>query len=229
MPTGSGKTGVIAVIARCIPALKNILVITPRINLRDQLYKDIDSRFFDHLKKSPKKLPKKIINLEGSKKLGNIFENEDNLVIIMTFQKLESMKKNNIESYKRLHKKIDVLLIDEGHYEPAFSWSKTIREFKIPKIIFTATPFRNDLKIFDIDLKCSYVYDPNKFVEDIVQFYNSKYERDTDARVIIRCDNSDSIRKIARVLKNKRINCIAIHERFKNDPSSKRKVLDTPI
>ena len=242
MPTGSGKTGVIAVIARCIPALKNILVITPRINLRDQLFKDIDSRFFNHLKKSPKKLPKKIINLEGSKKLGNIFENEDNFVIIMTFQKLESMKKNNIESYKRLHKKIDVLLIDEGHYEPAFSWSKTTREFKIPKIIFTATPFRNDLKIFDIDLKCSYsytffkavkerylrnveivekerTYDPNKFVEDIVQFYNSKYEHDTDARVIIRCDNSDSIRQIAKVLKNKRISCIAIHERFKNDPS----------
>src|SRR5665648_569645 len=146
MPTGSGKTGIIAVIARCIPPLKNILVITPRINLRDQLFKDIDSRFFDHL------------------------------------------------------------------------------------------------KIFDIDLKCSYsytffkavkerylrnveivekerTYDPNKFVEDIIQFYNSKYECDTDARVIIRCDNSDSIRQIAKVLKNKRISCIAIHERFKNDPS----------
>lgn len=138
--------------------IENILVITPRINLRDQLFKDICSRFFDHLKKSPNDLPKKIINLEGSKKLGNISENENNLVIIMTFHKLESMKKNNIKGYKILHKKIDVLLIDEGHYEPAFSWSKTTREFKIPKIIFTATPFRNDLKIFDIDLKYSYSY-----------------------------------------------------------------------
>jgi len=238
MPTGSGKTGVIAIIARCIPKLKNVLVITPRINLRRQLFKDVRGRFFSHLERSPKYLPKNIINLEGDKKRDKDFidklKKENDLVFITTFQKLESLKKNDINTYKTLRKKINILLIDEGHYEPAFSWSKTIREFKIPKILFTATPFRNDLKIFNIDLKYTYsytffkavedkylrnveiiekerTYDPNKFVEDVVQFYNTKYEHNIDARVIIRCDNSDSIRQIAKVFRNKGINCIAIH------------------
>lgn len=246
MPTGSGKTGVITIIARCIPKLKNVLVITPRINLRDQLFKDVSGRFFSHLERSPKDLPKKIINLEGGKKRDKEFTNklkrENDLVIITTFQKLESLKKNDINTYKILHEKIDVFLIDEGHYEPAFAWSKTIREFKIPKIIFTATPFRNDLKMFDIDLNYYFNYaffkgvkdrylrdvkiiekenthDPNKFVEDIVQFYNSNFEKDSDTRIIIRCDKSDSIRKIAQALSNKGIECIAIHERFKRDPN----------
>lgn len=244
MPTGSGKTGVIAIIARCIPKLKNVLVITPRISLRRQLFKDVKGRFFSNLERSPKDLPKDIINLEGGKKKDKDFtdklKKENDLVIITTFQKLESLKKNDINTYKILHEKIDVFLIDEGHYEPAFTWSKTIREFKIPKIIFTATPFRNDLKMFDIDINYSYNYaffkaveerylrdvkiiekenthDPNKFVEDIVQFYNSNFKTGSDARIIIRCDKSDSIRKIARALKNKGIECIAIHERFKKD------------
>lgn len=246
MPTGSGKTGVIAIIARCIPKLKNVLVITPRINLRDQLFKDVSGRFFSHLERSPKDLPKNIINLEGGKKRDKDFtdtlKRENDLVIITTFQKLESLKKNDISTFKILNGKINVFLIDEGHYEPAFSWSKTIREFNIPKIIFTATPFRNDLKMFDIDLNYSYNYaffkaveerylrdvkiiekenthDPNKFVEDIVQFYSSNFKKDSDARIIIRCDKSDSIRNIARALSNKGIECIAIHERFKKDPN----------
>jgi len=242
MPTGSGKTGVIAIIARCIPKLKNVLVITPRVNLREQLFKDIKGRFFNHLERSPKDLPKEIKNLEGGKKRDKDFtdalKKENDLVIITTFQKLESLKKNDINTYKILHEKIDVFLIDEGHYEPAFAWSKTIREFKIPKIIFTATPFRNDLKMFDVDLNYYFNYsflkavkdrylrdvkiiekectrDPNKFVDDIVQFYNSNFGEDSEARIIIRCDKSDSIRNIAKALRNKGEKCIAIHEKFK--------------
>jgi len=244
MPTGSGKTGVIAIISRCIPKIKNVLIITPRLSLREQLFRDIKYRFFQHLKKSPKALPKEIIELKGGKKkekvLADKLEKENNLVIVATFQKLESMKKNDIVTYKILHKKIDLFLIDEGHYEPAFTWSKTIREFEIPKIIFTATPFRNDLKMFDIDLTYSYNYpffkavkesylrnveiiekestnDPNIFVENILEFYDKNFKQDSDARVIIRCDRSDSIRRIARALKKRGRGCIAIHERFKKD------------
>jgi hypothetical protein len=247
MPTGSGKTGVITIIARCIPKIKNVLIITPRLSLRKQLYKDVLYKFFDNLEVPPKKenILKEILELEGGNSkeehLANRLETEKDLVVVTTFQKIESMKKNDIKTFNAFKKEISVLLIDEGHYEPAFTWSKTIREFNIPKIIFTATPFRNDLKMFDIDLNHSFIYtfkeavderflrdveiiekestcDPHKFVEDVVNFYNNKLGMNSSKRVIIRCDKSDSIRQIASALRNKKIRCIAIHEKFKNKP-----------
>jgi superfamily II DNA or RNA helicase len=53
---------------------------------------------------------------------------------------------------------VDLVLFDEGHHEPALRWSETVRKIYKPRIIFTATPFRNDLKLFDVDLQ--HAYDP---------------------------------------------------------------------
>ena len=67
MPTGSGKTGVIATIARCLPEVGCTLILAPRIALREQLARDIQSRFFEHLSKkiALDKLPKKVVEIAG--------------------------------------------------------------------------------------------------------------------------------------------------------------------
>ena len=49
LPTGTGKSGVIAVLARCLPAIHKVLILTPRTALTDQLLRDIRYRFWGHL------------------------------------------------------------------------------------------------------------------------------------------------------------------------------------
>jgi len=49
LPTGTGKSGIIAVIARCLPTVRKVLVLTPREALTKQLLKDIRHRFWAHI------------------------------------------------------------------------------------------------------------------------------------------------------------------------------------
>lgn len=51
----------------------------------------------------------------------------------------------------QLHGRVGTILFDEGHREPAPSWARVVRGFCVPTVLFSATPFRGDLKIFDVD------------------------------------------------------------------------------
>lgn len=150
MPTGSGKSGIIAYLSRCLPDIGLTIVLTPRLSLRNQLSSDISGRFFNHIGYAVDGLKKEVkIITEGT---SSVFQSiSNNLVIVMTIQMLVSIEKNYIEMFSLLSSNTELLIIDEGHYEPAKEWSKTIRKIEAPKIIFTATPFRNDFKVFDID------------------------------------------------------------------------------
>lgn len=44
----------------------------------------------------------------------------------------------------------DLVVVDEGHYEPAISWSRAIRQADLPTVLFSATPYRNDYKSFRV-------------------------------------------------------------------------------
>lgn len=44
----------------------------------------------------------------------------------------------------------DLVVVDEGHYEPAISWSRAIRRMDLPTVLFSATPYRNDYKSFRV-------------------------------------------------------------------------------
>lgn len=65
------------------------------------------------------------------------------------------VKNDRTNNYKgiviELLKAVNMVIFDEGHYEPAPTWSEVVRSFNVPKLIFTATPFRNDLRSFDWD------------------------------------------------------------------------------
>jgi hypothetical protein len=42
------------------------------------------------------------------------------------------------------------VVVDEGRYEPAPSWSRSVRELKRATILLSATPFRNDYKLLQV-------------------------------------------------------------------------------
>lgn len=203
MPTGSGKSGVIAYLSRCLPDIGLTIVLTPRISLRDQLSSDISGRFFKHIGYPVDGLKKEVkIITEGSSI--NSKSISSNLVIIMTIQMMVSIE-NNTDVFNLLSSNAELLIIDEGHYEPAKEWSKTIRKIEAPKVIFTATPFRNDFKVFDIDKHYCFILTfieaqtknylrqvefiersslnrktPKDFINDLLDFYDSKFSTFTE-------------------------------------------------
>ena len=258
MPTGSGKTGVIAVLGRCTPHVGCTLVLTPRLALRKQLYESISGGFFKKLNPQPDLscLPKHVEVIDNREQILKI-KNIDESVLIMTVQLLYNLCKEKIHCTARqiLQDNVSLVIIDEGHCEPAASWSKAIRDFITPKIIFSATPFRNDLKVFDINPNYVYSYTfhnavkdhilrdvefipmekvsgPSEFVQSVLDFYRKKFpfgEIEKQPRVIIRCDSHAEIRQIAAALKHQGCKIIAIHEVFSDQDESEDENKSVPI
>lgn len=252
MPTGSGKTGVIACASHFLGKAGCVLALCPRVALRDQLCREVSGRFFSKLGLS-ESLPKTVRNIKRA--FPNIDDGAyESSIIAMTIQLLFSLKKKSIENpahhqhYAKLQSKVDLIIVDEGHYEPALMWSDAIRGITAPRVIFTATPFRNDLKLFDVSFKHAYSYTfkqaiadhtirkvaihdrpsqtgPTKFVTDVLQFYDQQFASQTHAasppRVIVRCDSDTEIRQIGVALANGGRSYVLIHENFKDGDSNK--------
>ncbi|WP_315764245.1 DEAD/DEAH box helicase [Bradyrhizobium sp. SZCCHNR2009] len=96
--------------------------------------------------------------------LVNAGSSEERLVLVGTLQALDMIRRDAQEATApspseaalrsaELLKMIcdfDLVIVDEGHYEPAISWSRAIREADRPTVLFSATPYRNDYKSFRV-------------------------------------------------------------------------------
>jgi superfamily II DNA or RNA helicase len=238
MPTGSGKSGVITCVCRCLDNIASALVLSPRVAIRDQLFSDIDSGFFNIIDEDSDK--KNSPNLITDNTSLNLIDDYHNGTYVLTIQKLISIYKNQNDSFNSISDDIDIILVDEGHYEPAPTWGATIRKINAPKIIFTATPFRNDLKAFDISIDHTYCYtysqaaednlirsvefveldkidNENDFVSSIVNYYDNNFDGE-NSKVIIQCEDSNTIRRISSCLRDLGKECVSIHENFNNSP-----------
>ncbi len=245
MPTGSGKTGVIATLARCVQGRGPVLVIAPRIGLREQLARYIDGRFFEHAGVDAGSLPRRVFELkEGSADPGSL----NDLVLVTTVQMLASIRKLARRLSRELQDKAVLVLFDEGHYEPATVWKQVVRSHRCPRVIFTATAFRDDFKLFEIDTSHVYQYSfdqakreryvrdvklhsyapvrsPAAFAKQVVDAYNDFFRTPKEAderrpRAIIRCDRPEEIRQLKRALENLGRSVIGIHETFAEKPES---------
>jgi len=262
MPTGSGKTAIIATLARCLPEVGCVLLLAPREALRDQLALAVHHRFFDNLARAPREIPKRVLKMPGSNvavemsKTGRgmrlpiaelVGEELQDTVVVMTDQMLHSLRRagnrtrgerDRRDFFAALERMVSLLLVDEGHYEPALAWGATIRRFGVPRVLFTATPFRNDLKAFDVDYDHVETYSlqeatdnnfiravkivprfpptsPNAFIDDVLDFYQKTLlPQSPQSRVIIRCESAEKIRQMAKVLKDRGRDYVAIHETF---------------
>jgi len=234
MPTGSGKTPIMGVIARCLKDIKGVLIISPRVAISVQLFNEIRGNLFQDKFEIDEDIPKTVHYFD--KNYNAIRDSINDAVIITTIQKIDYLKRKKKDQYNFLLKNIKLVLFDEGHYEPAISWSETIRNFKCPRIIFSATPFRNDLKAFDIDWEHYYftsydslleekylrtvdfhekpeIVESKDKINDILNIFDKKFVNG-NAKVIINCDNSDSILEISKYLFQQERQFIAIHEAF---------------
>ena len=221
MPTGTGKTGVIACCSHFLKNVDCVLVLSPRIALRDQLARELNGRFFTKLGLSDA-LPKTVHNVKDNFPAIDA-ANFGTTILTMTIQMLHSMRNREDQNYKLLQEKVSLLIVDEGHYEPALMWREAIRAIPAPRVVFTATPFRNDLKLFDVNVQHSFSYTfkeaigdrtirdvrfhqravqdtPQAFVQDVVAFYDEQFpdaqQHADPPRAIIRCDSHEDIRRI---------------------------------
>ncbi|MGQ3487550.1 DEAD/DEAH box helicase [Roseovarius pacificus] len=179
LPTGTGKSGIVAVLSRCLPQIRKVLVLTPRKALTEQLQKDICYRFWKHMGFEVEDgttfnaderlmgvsleetyvetfLPSNIQSM-----LTHIPE-ADRVILVGTHQSLSDIRKRAYGSdetepnaaanslLEMLADTFDLVVVDEGHYEPAVSWSRGVRELNKPTILLSATPYRNDYKSFRV-------------------------------------------------------------------------------
>ncbi len=202
MPTGSGKTAVIATLACCAPKVKRTIILTPRTALVAQMMKDLSWRFWkrfnycyvgtslEHRSRQAADFLQKLDDghISGIDKLGEkgylqIWKGRENerQIIVGTFNALHAVlgieppahrsmqastvrapaavlhecktspqDKKGVANFRALLRQTDLLIVDEGHYEPAYSWAQCVESLNVPTIIFSATPYRNDYKYFNV-------------------------------------------------------------------------------
>lgn len=180
LPTGTGKSGIVAVLARCLPDVRRVLVLTPRTALVEQLIADIRYRFWSHLgyevngtalfTADARALGRALedvyveqflpSNVRGiSEHLGG--DEIDRVILVGTHQALGEVRKKAFDPddpasgdceaiLAKIRASFDLVVVDEGHYEPAISWSRGVREFNLPTLLLSATPYRNDYKSFRV-------------------------------------------------------------------------------
>lgn len=241
MPTGTGKTGVIAIASNFYPNYKNTLIVVPNAILPEQTQNEIETEFWLKIGVDIEKNMFKTVYQYN--RINDFYSINDpsGAIVIMTIQRLCYMHKNSREEYENLKHKIDLIIFDEGHREPAKEWSEINREFGKKTILFTATPYRNDDMSFKLHFdKYQYNYsfedavndkvikdvrffefENNLLMEDnisdLVDFIIKLYNHDTNRKILIRCSGSNQIEKIVSLINLNSKNNLALgcHSNFK--------------
>jgi superfamily II DNA or RNA helicase len=199
LPTGTGKSGVVAVLARCVRRVKRTLILTPRQSLVEQMGDDVRFRFWGHL--GYPVVDGSTFTAEASgigADLGDAFFETllptradkilknlpvaERSILVGTYQALDLIRRSAKDEHPERAKEqmsaqaliallatFDLIVVDEGHYEPAISWSKGVRDLNRPTVLLSATPYRNDFKSFRVG---------GRFV------YNFPYQQAVNKRII---------------------------------------------
>lgn len=226
LPTGAGKSGVISIVSHKATQ-KRVLVLCHRRAVCDQLFKEIDGKFFSD------RVEGEVIKRKTV--YSDVNDTSKNCVYVSTFQKLQTFDSNQLE---RLKQDIDLIIIDEGHAEPSPVWSTLVRGIDAHKVVITATPYRNDLYQFDVTEDASYIYTFKRALADgvlkeptfeqiflaelsgkITQFL----EANEGTKCIIKCEKFEDINRFYDLL-NDDFSVLAIHEQFSKDERDNVKV-----
>ncbi|MGV0583799.1 DEAD/DEAH box helicase family protein [Mycobacteroides chelonae] len=239
MPTGTGKTGVIAAISTSLPEVGgHRLVLTPWNALAVQLIDDLSGRFWSRLPPAarPDVLP--VRRLPPSSELFDLQSTSPTIYVATTaaISKAARVAKERGADPGAMFEGFGCVLVDEGHYEPAQNWSAAIRSLKRRTVLLTATPYRNDRKYFHINgwryrfshadaEKQLFVRSP-KFVElpdaiaphvfavKLIEAVNRAFDGAEETRVIVRCATAESITTMVRALRGLGQSVVGVHERF---------------
>lgn len=254
MPTGTGKTGVIA----CLSMLSNqnsTLILTPWANLREQLTTNLTSDFWNVTKIKPNKID--IVELFPSNSESLISIGKP-LVFVATFATLNEIRKEHKETYEKLQQVLSLIIVDEGHYEPAVEWGKSVKGLRTKTVLLTATPYRNDLKLFRItnpdesthhythksalkdgiirelkfeEFNCKLTVKnfAEKFCEKWKELTKNKILPSLSPRAIVCCSCKEDIEEAVTIFRRNGLNAIGIHDRFKNNVQHLLKDVPDPL
>ncbi|MFD2368878.1 DEAD/DEAH box helicase [Brevibacillus sp. GCM10020057] len=146
MPTGAGKTAVLMMTA-FVQRATRVLVITPSRLVRNQIAEDFSN--LDVLKKIG------VLDQEVHKpkvsEVVNIISDSSGWDAIREYDVIVSTPKSISPAFENIAKPpegfFDLILVDEAHHSPAVTWEEILKCFPdAQKVLFTATPFRQDRK-----------------------------------------------------------------------------------
>ena len=177
MPTGSGKTGVIACLPYYLGTIKlpqsdeprylfdkPILVIAPNLVIRDQLKQELtvmdDSKlpFLIRMDIVPKDWHHEVLpnplSIEKTSELRNQSHLQTAKIVIANAQKfLAANWEDHLDDNL-----FRLVIVDEAHHHPAPIWRRIVNKFRSPDcpvFFFTATPYRTDGKdILPLEESC---------------------------------------------------------------------------
>ena len=241
MPTGTGKTGLIACLTR-LSNQESSLVLTPWAHLRNQMISDLDKAFWEKTEIVPGEAA--VVAMYPSN-VEDVLKQDGKKVIVATFATLNSLRRDHPDSYKKLAETISLVLVDEGHYEPAVEWGKSVKGLNTKTVLLTATPYRNDLKLFRItdskrsahhfthkeavekgiirELQCEELDSDTEISNLAVAFAKTwnaaksgKRLPSTQPRAIICCATDEDIETAVTHLRDAELGAIGIHEQFED-------------
>jgi superfamily II DNA or RNA helicase len=240
MPTGTGKTGVIAASVTFIPSLQgHRLVLTPWDALVRQLITDIDRRFWERLSlQRPHGLPP-VERLPSSSLIDEVAQLKEPRVYVATIAAIFVLARkcrDEDRDIAELFSGFGLAIVDEGHYEPAHDWSIAIRSLRLPTVLLTATPYRNDEKFFVIGDDWRYRFPHHEAVEErflrepqfetfdsdsqedfarqLVRAIDERFTESDRPRVIVRCQDASGISRTVRTLEGLGRSAIGVHHTF---------------
>jgi superfamily II DNA or RNA helicase len=244
MPTGTGKTGVVAALSVALPPPQWTLVLTPWKNLCRQMILDLESKFWRARGWTPPVVPR-VLQLYPSTVQNILQIQEANIILVATFATLVTIFKRKRGSYNDLADRLSQVFVDEGHYEPAVEWGQAVKQLKRPTLLLTATPYRNDLKLFRVNAKDVFHYthkraeadriirplsfevmkasEPQgrnvvRWCTEFAAFWKKRKSKgfSDSSRAIVCCANAETVRQVARLLRTTGLNALGIHDTFKD-------------
>lgn len=164
LPTGAGKTAVLNMSAYLLKA-KRVLVISSSVLVRGQIFEEFQT--LKTLKNSH--VFHNDLDLPKVKEIKSPIRSAEEWIKLLDYDVVVGIPNSineGINSEIELPIGLfDLILVDESHHVPAFTWTNVVKAFpNSKKIFFTATPFRRDKK--EIEGKLVYNYPLSKAYED---------------------------------------------------------------
>ncbi|RYY78816.1 MAG: DEAD/DEAH box helicase [Moraxellaceae bacterium] len=209
MPTGTGKTGVIA--SLLFKAMfKRTLIVVPSDSLRKQISDDlIDLKKYIGWRVIPENSEQPIISRLVPQDIDKIVPHvlKEQFIVVATSQIFNSFQDENLQIFLN---QFDRLIFDEAHHSEAPTWKKLRNNFiqRKKKIFqFTATPYRGDGKKLEGKLIYQYsiakAFDEGIFekiqFEAVSEYYDDKSDG-VVARKALEVLQKDSLAGLEHVL-----------------------------
>lgn len=158
LPTGTGKTGLIAISPYGI-ANGRVLVITPSLIIREGISDEFDTRVVSNFwtrnnviiddNNLPSVYRYTGFSTAGEKKRAQKQLDDANIVIANIHKVSQRNSKASLARFLP-EDYFDMVIIDEAHHSAADSWIETLKHFNAKKIVkLTATPIRADNKVIE--------------------------------------------------------------------------------